>query len=107
MIRLELHSLFDRDVVLTVVGLIAGGLIGWGLSQVYYRKSLRDQEASNAEQSRVMDLILRGIESTGTIKYVRDESGKVTGVAIQLRGSATDTTSATGYLTTSPGPSKK
>jgi hypothetical protein len=101
------HRLFDRDAVLLVVGLVGGGLIGWGISDVYYRKALHDSEATVAKQNKVQDFMFRGIESIGTINYVRDASGEVTGVNIQLRGSACDTTTATGTLTVGPGPSKK
>jgi hypothetical protein len=103
MAKRERRGFIPRDVVLMLLGLVGGGV----LCDIYYRMSLHDSEASAAEQSRVNNLVLRGIESQGTINYVRDASGKVTGVNIQLRGSACDTTSATGTLTTGPAPSKK
>jgi len=103
MAKHERRGFIPRDIVLTVVSFVAGGV----LSHVYYRMSLHDSEAAAAEQSRVNNLVFLGIESQGTINYVRDASGKVTDVNIQLRGSACDTTTATGNLTTGPGPSKK
>lgn len=97
----------DRDVKLTIIGVFVGGLLGWAQAYFYYRKGLSDSEATVAEQNKTLGFIMRGIESVGTINYVRDATGIVTGVSIQLRGSASDTTGATGDLTTGPGPSKK
>lgn len=45
------------------------------------------------------ELVLRGIESVGNIKYSRDASGKVVGVVIELKGSASASATATGDLT--------
>ncbi len=45
------------------------------------------------------ELVLRGIESVGSIKYSRDATGKIVGIVIELKGSATSSTSATGDLT--------
>ncbi len=107
MTRREGRKSFNRDVALAVIGFIAAGLLGWGISDIYYRKALHDSEATVAKQNKVQDYMFRGIESIGTINYIRDASGEVTGVNIQLKGSACDTTTATGTLTTGPGPSKK
>ncbi|NMG36429.1 hypothetical protein GRF61_18430 [Azoarcus sp. TTM-91] len=83
------------DVLLTIIG----ALLGWGISHIYYLKALNDLKADADERRRVEELFLRGIESVGNIKYSRDDSGKVMGVVIELRGSASGRATATGDLT--------
>jgi hypothetical protein len=43
-------------------------------------------------------LLFRGLESTGQIHYARDASGNVTGLDIQLHGTATAGANAHGLL---------
>ena len=83
------------DIFLTILG----ALIGWGVSYAYYLKALNDVKADAEERRRVEELVLRGIESVGNIKYSRDASGKVVGVVIELKGSASASATATGDLT--------
>jgi len=92
-----------RDVILTFVGVLIGG----GISHVYYVKSLNDLKADAEEKKRVDALIFQGIESIGTIKYSRDALGKVTGVAIELKGSANSSSTASGELTVGTFPNTK
>jgi hypothetical protein len=56
-------------------------------------------QADAEERQRVNELVLRGIESVGTIKFARDVSGKVTGVSVQLTGDARSTSRSGGELT--------
>jgi len=88
-------SILRMDVLLTILG----ALLGWGVSHLYYLKSLNDLKADAEERMRMEELVLRGIESVGNIKYSRDASGKVVGVVIELKGSATASATATGDLT--------
>lgn len=90
------RELGTRDVVLAVASLFLGWLIAHG----YYLRALADVQADAEERQRVNELVLRGIESVGTIKYARDASGKVTGVSVQLTGEARSTSQAGGELTT-------
>ena len=83
------------DIFLTIIG----ALVGWGISHFYYLKALDDVKADAEERRRVEELVLRGIESIGNIKYSRDASGKVVGVVIELKGSASANATATGDLT--------
>lgn len=83
------------DIFLTILG----ALIGWGVSHAYYLKALNDVKADAEERRRVEELVLRGIESVGDIKYSRDASGKVVGVVVELKGSASASATATGDLT--------
>jgi hypothetical protein len=85
-------------VVLTVISTLLGALIGWGISDLYYRKSLNDLKADAEERKRVDELIFRGIESVGTMRYHRDATGKVVGVTIDLTGTAAANVTATGTL---------
>ena len=83
-----------RDTALTVLGL----LVGWAVTHWYYVKSLDAAQADIAERKRVEQLILRGIESVGTIHYARDSAGTITEVNIELRGSANAGATASGAL---------
>lgn len=82
------------DIFLTILG----ALIGWGISHAYYLKALNDVKADAEERQRVEELVLRGIESVGNIKYSRDTSGKIIGVVVELKGSASASATATGNL---------
>lgn len=92
-----------RDVVLTLVG----ALIGAGISHLYYGQSLSDLKADAEQRSRVEQLILRGIESVGTIRYQQDAAGKVTGVMIDLAGAARGEAAASGSLSSGDVPKVK
>ena len=50
-------------------------------------KSVSDMRADAEEKNRINQLILLGIENIGSMNYVRDGSGNVTGVKIRLHGS--------------------
>lgn len=87
-----------RDIVLTVISALAG----WGISQIYYVRALNDMKADADERRRVEELVFRGIEAVGDLKYSRDASGKVTGVLVELRGQASGAATATGSLSVTP-----
>lgn len=87
-----------RDIVLTVVGALAGGAI----SHVYYVRALGDMKVDAAERGRVDELIFRGIEAIGDLKYARDTTGRVIGVAIELRSVASAQALGTGALRVTP-----
>lgn len=75
----------SRTIVLTIVGALAG----WAIPHLYYVRALHDMKEADAEERRrVEELVFRGIESIGDIKYCRDPTGRVVGVAIELRGQA-------------------
>jgi hypothetical protein len=90
--------LLPRDIVLTIVGILIGTLFGWLITHLYYLQSERDSIVEAKERKRVEELIFRGIESVGTIRYTRDTSGRVVGVIIELKGSAVANSTATGTL---------
>lgn len=96
--KLRSYVRFPRDVFLTLISTLIGALLGWGISDHYYRKSLSDLRADAEERKRVDELLFRGIESIGTIRYHRDATGKVVGVTIDLKGTAAANATATGTL---------
>ncbi len=79
------------DVLLTILG----ALLGWGVSHLYYLKSLNDLKADAEERRRMEELVFRGIESVGNIKYSRDAAGKIVDIVIELKGSAVSSATAT------------
>jgi hypothetical protein len=83
-----------RDIALTA----ASVLLGWALAHVYYVRALTDMQADAKERQRVEDLLLRGVESVGTVHYIRDTAGKVTGIKVQLHGTASAGVTTTGSL---------
>ncbi|WNB77484.1 hypothetical protein [Methylomonas koyamae] len=91
-----------RDVVISIVFFGLGLVSSWWTSAYFYEKSLNDSKASAEEAERVNQLILRGIESIGTIQYSRDNSGKIVSVKIELGGNASGNVNATGTLTDAP-----
>mgnify|MGYP000459842195 CR=1 FL=1 len=84
----------QRDIALTILGALAG----LGVSHLYYVRALNDMKAEADERRRVDELVFRGIEAVGDLRYFRDASGKVLGVAIELRGQASGEATATGNL---------
>jgi hypothetical protein len=88
-----------RDIALTAVSV----LLGWALAHVYYVRALTDMQADAKERRRVEDLLLRGVESVGTVRYIRDATGKVTGIQIQLHGTARAGAAATAAISIASG----
>ena len=78
---------------------VLGALIGWGITHLYYVQAVNDMKADAEERRRESELLFRGIEDIGNLKYARDASGKVVGVVIELRGQASAKVTATGSLT--------
>ncbi len=101
-LKFGIEVITARDVVISIVFFVLGLISSWRTSVYFYEKSLNDSKASAAETERVNQLILRGIESVGTIKYSRDNSGKIIGVKIELSGHAAGNVNATGTLTDAP-----
>ena len=91
-----------RDIALTVYGTLAGALLGWGLTHWYYVKALSDMRADAQERERLSELILRGIESVGTIRYARDPAGRVLGITIELRAEGKAAAAGDAALTVGP-----
>lgn len=56
------------------------------------------QTMDSIDREHAEQLLFRGLESTGQIHYARGGSGNVTGLDIQLRGSATAGAIASGIL---------
>lgn len=83
-----------RDSALAAIGILAG----WGITHAYYLSAVRDLQSDARERKQVEALLLRGIESVGTIHYARDVDGKVTGIQIEFRGVAAASASASGTL---------
>lgn len=84
----------QRDVVLTIVGALAG----WGISHIYYLRAIDDMKADAEERRRVEELVFRGIEAVGNLRYARDGTGKVIGVVVELHSQAAGRVKATGSL---------
>jgi len=92
----------QRDIVLTIVGALAG----WAISHLYYVRALEDMKSDAGEHRRVEELVFRGIEAIGDLRYSRDATGKVVGVAIELRGKTSGQATATGDLSVTPAASE-
>ncbi len=84
----------QRDVILTVTGALAG----WLISHVYYLRAVEDMRADAVERGRVDDLMFRAVAAVGDLKYNRDASGKIIGIAVELRAQAKGHVTATGDL---------
>lgn len=101
-LKFGIEVITARDVAISIVFFFLGLVSSWLTSVYFYEKSLNDSKASANEAERVNQLVLRGIESIGTIKYSRDSFGKIVGVEIELSGSASANATATGTLTDAP-----
>lgn len=85
----------SRYVLLTILKALVGALVGLGIADYYYQMSLDDLHAESEKQKNELKYLKNelkyltiGIERVADIKYSRDASGKVVGVIIKLKGSA-------------------
>lgn len=85
-----------RYVLLTVLKALVAALVGLGIADYYYQKSLSDLHAEAEEQKNELRHLTIGIERVADIKYSRDASGKVVGVTIELKNSATSDVTSEG-----------
>ncbi len=90
-IKAGIKFLTARDIVVSVVFFILGLVTNWYSGR-----------ESAAEAERVNQLILRSIETIGTVIYSRDSSGKIVDIKIKLSGQASGNVTATGTLTDAP-----
>lgn len=86
------------DIPNLIAGTILGAAVGWITSIHFYEKSLNDAKTGALEKERVDQLILRGIESIGTIKYARDANGNIQSISIELNANASASASGSASL---------
>lgn len=91
-----------RDIVLSVIGLLVGGLISWVISAHFYKRAIEDSQIAAEKATNEFNLLARGIESFGTVNYVRDDAGNVISIKIELSGHAQGNVTATGTLSDAP-----
>ncbi len=97
----------SRYVLLTILKALVGALVGLGIADYYYQMSLNDLHAEAEEQKNELKYLTVGIERVADIKYSRDASGKVVGVIIELKSSATsDVTSGSDVAVKQPNTAK-
>lgn len=80
------------------VGILVGGLIGWGISHYYYVESGKDLEKEAGELRHMSTIMLRGMEQAGWVKLSRDATGRITGMVIELRGTGAAEATGAGSL---------
>ncbi|MEO6824455.1 MAG: hypothetical protein ABI167_07000 [Nitrosospira sp.] len=80
----------------TILKALVAALVGLGIADYYYQKSLSDLHAEAEEQKNELKYLTMGIERVADIKYSRDASGRVVGVLIELKSSATSGVTAEG-----------
>ncbi len=87
-----------HPVITTLATLIIGTAVTWLVAHLYYARASQDLEvrAHHLEQASV--LILLALERAGHASLVRDDDGNIVDVAIELRGEARATSSATATL---------
>jgi Tfp pilus assembly protein PilW len=75
-------------IIVAVVSIVVGSLITWLVSRAYYLRASEDltKEASNLRQ--LTELMLRGMEAAGWVKFNRDSNGKPTGIIFEDSGTA-------------------
>jgi hypothetical protein len=87
------------SMITTLVGILIGALITWGVAHVYYKKA-GDELKNEAKQLREMNtLMLRALENAGLAEFNRDSKQNITGLVLKLSGSVKSTSSVSGELT--------
>ena len=86
-------------MITTLVGILIGALITWGVTHVYYKKA-GDELKNEAKKLREMNTLMsRALENASIAEFNRDSEQNPTGLVIKLSGSVKSTSSALGELT--------
>jgi hypothetical protein len=97
----------DTNVVIALLSILVGGVITWLVSRFYYVRASKDL-AKEAEKLRALtELMLRGMESAGWVKYNRDARGEPTGIIFEKSGGVTSHPSGSGTDTVIRGSSEQ
>ncbi|MBA5689145.1 hypothetical protein [Rugamonas apoptosis] len=92
-VKENMDKLFAAEVI---VPFLAGGLVTWFFSWLYYARAGRELQQEAGELRRLNGVLLRGLENAGLMKVARDDQGNATGLIIEAevtaRAKATMTT---------------
>jgi type II secretory pathway component PulJ len=94
-------------IVTALLSMLVGGAITWLVSRSYYLRASEDltKEANNLRH--LTELMLRGMEAAGWVKYNRNAEGKPVGIIFEDSGGAIGHLSASGADIMSQIPIKK
>ncbi len=77
------------------VGILAGAIIGYLISSYFSRKASSELQA----EADKLSLIMRALESAGTVEFTRDEHGREVGVVVKVQASSTGSSSVSATAT--------
>jgi len=77
--------MYWESIAWNLASVVVGGLITWRVARRYYVEAAKDLKDETQELQRLMHLILSGLESSGLVRYSRNEQGRITGVNFMFR----------------------
>jgi hypothetical protein len=86
------------SMINTLLGILVGALITWGVAHIYYKKA-GDELKNEAKKLRDMNfLMFRALENAEIAEFNRDSEQNPTGLVIKLSSSTKSTSTVTGEL---------
>ena len=93
-------------VVLTVIGMLVGGLINWLFSRYYYVRAGHELHDEAIRLHAVLNILVYKLENPeAPVTVQRNAEGVITGLMLQLHGQTIASSVATGALTANATPS--
>lgn len=72
------------EIIPVVIPMAIGALITWWVSKHYYQKAGKELQTEASELKKLNTLMLRAMENSGLAKFIKDEHGKIKGMAIEF-----------------------
>ena len=69
-----------QSVFFDLIAIIAGGIITWFVSQVYYVRAAKELNAETCKIRNLLRISLQAMEDTNMVTLNRDQSGEIVGM---------------------------
>jgi Tfp pilus assembly protein PilW len=84
-------------IITALLSILVGGVITWLVSRSYYLRASEDLTKESNNLRQITELMLRGMEAAGWVKYNRDpEDNRPIGIIFEDSGGATSHLSGSG-----------
>ena len=76
------------DNILTILSVLAGGLLTFIAARIYYEKASKDLVKESEDLKRLNIIMLRAMEHAGLAKFAKDEHENITGLSFSIKADA-------------------